>query len=102
MKKFLKKALKNYPLIILFLWVFGFGVFVGQNWQVKHEGFNISISSKETPKNLDVDFSLFWNVWDRVSKDYIYRDKVDPQKLLYGAISGMVAAIGDPYTIFLD
>ncbi len=102
MKKFLKKALKNYPLIILFLWVFGFGVFVGQNWQVKREGFNISISSKETPKNLGVDFSLFWDVWERVNKDYIHKDKIDPQKLLYGAISGMVAALGDPYTIFLD
>jgi len=102
MKKFLRKALKNYPLMILFLWVFGFGVFVGQNLQVKREGFNIQIASKETPKNLDVDFSLFWDVWDRVSKDYIGRDKIDSQKLLYGAISGMVAAIGDPYTIFLD
>ena len=30
------------------------------------------------------------------------RNKLDPQQLLYGAMSGLVDAVGDPYTVFLD
>lgn len=53
------------------------------------------------PDNKPVDFSLFWGVWEEVSKKYVDRDKIDPQKMVYGAISGMVASLGDPYTVFL-
>ncbi len=48
-----------------------------------------------------VDFKEFWDVWDLVSKDYVDKKAIDPQKMFYGAIQGMVAAIGDPYTVFL-
>lgn len=52
------------------------------------------------PNNSEVDFELFWKVWDLVSKEYLLRP-VDTQKMLYGAISGMVQSLGDPYTSFL-
>lgn len=48
-----------------------------------------------------VDFALFWQVWDRLQASYLDKSKLDPQKMVYGAISGMVAAAGDPYTYFL-
>ena len=47
-----------------------------------------------------MNFELFWSVWDMVSANYLNRP-VDSQKMLYGAISGMVNALGDPYTTFL-
>jgi carboxyl-terminal processing protease len=47
-----------------------------------------------------VDFSLFWDVWQKVNQYYIEPKTIDTQKLVYGAISGMVAAVGDPYTSF--
>ncbi len=49
----------------------------------------------------DVDFSLFWEVWARLERDYLDPDKMDAQQMVYGAISGMTAAVGDPYTAFL-
>jgi len=52
------------------------------------------------PGDKKVDFSLFWEVWDLINETYLERP-VDPQKMLYGAISGMVASLGDPYTSFL-
>ncbi len=52
------------------------------------------------PKDQTIDFSLFWDVWDEVSKSYLERP-VDTKKMLYGAISGMVSSLGDPYTAFL-
>ncbi|HCM37838.1 MAG: Carboxyl-terminal protease [Candidatus Gottesmanbacteria bacterium GW2011_GWB1_43_11] len=53
------------------------------------------------PPNRNVDFSLFWDVWSRLEQRYLQQDKIDPQKMVYGAISGMVGSLGDPYTVFL-
>jgi carboxyl-terminal processing protease len=48
-----------------------------------------------------VDFSLFWEVWDRLESSYLDREAVDYPQMVYGAISGMVSSLGDPYTVFL-
>src|SRR3989338_3689980 len=61
----------------------------------------VSIINRDVPENINVDFKLFWETWDLLSKNYIDKKALDPQKLFYGSISGMVAAIGDPYTVFL-
>ena len=52
------------------------------------------------PAKENIDFGLFWDVWNLIDSTYLERP-VDHQKLLYGAISGMVNALGDPYTSFL-
>lgn len=52
------------------------------------------------PGDQDIDFSLFWEVWDLVSKDYLLRP-VDSEAMMYGAIQGMVSSLDDPYTSFL-
>jgi carboxyl-terminal processing protease len=58
--------------------------------------------SRITPKSQqDVDFSLFWKTWDILDSSYYDSSKIDPVKMVYGAISGMVASLGDPYTAFL-
>lgn len=49
----------------------------------------------------DVDMTLFWDVWRRLEEGYVDKSKVDKQKMMYGAISGMTASLGDPYTVFL-
>lgn len=46
------------------------------------------------------DMTVFWQVWDIVHADYFNKAEIDNKKLLYGAIKGMVSAIGDPYTAF--
>jgi len=62
-----------------------------------------NLSNKDVPQDKqNVDFSLFWLVWERLGKNYIDKSMLDPQKMVYGAISGMVASIGDPYTVFLN
>jgi len=50
----------------------------------------------------NIDFTLFWNVWDTISKKYVDQSKIDKNKMYLGAIKGMVAAIEDPYTFFLN
>jgi len=50
----------------------------------------------------DVDFNLFWEVWDQLGKKYVDQGKINEKKLFYGALKGMTAAVGDPYTVFMD
>lgn len=62
---------------------------------------SVNVVNREPPKNINVDFKLFWDTWDLLSREYVDKKAIDPQKLFYGAISGMVSAVGDPYTVFL-
>ena len=47
-----------------------------------------------------VDLSLFWEVWNKLEKNYF--EPLDRQKMVYGAVSGLVNSLGDPYTVFFD
>jgi carboxyl-terminal processing protease len=49
-----------------------------------------------------IDFSLLKKAWDQVTANYVDPDKIDKEKMTYGAVAGMVEAIGDPYTEFFD
>lgn len=49
-----------------------------------------------------VDFSLFWDSWNSLHNKYVDQNALDTQKLLYGAIQGMVDSVGDPYTVFFE
>lgn len=62
-------------------------VFVPKEFKVENR--------ENQPQN--VDYNLLWSAIKIVDQKYIEKP-VDPQKVLYGAISGAVAASGDPYT----
>jgi carboxyl-terminal processing protease len=49
----------------------------------------------------DVDFKLFWEVWNDLKEQY-YEQPVDETRLFYGALHGMAAALGDPYTNYFE
>ena len=62
----------------------------------------ISATSKEPPAEItNVDFSQFWTVWTKLQASYFDKSKLDPQKMLNGAIAGMVGSLGDPFTVYL-
>ena len=48
----------------------------------------------------DADFSIFWDAWDQLEEKFVNRGNLDRQKMIYGAIEGMVKSAGDPYTAF--
>lgn len=60
------------------------------------------LENKEAPEDKKVDFSLFWDVWTLLEKNHIDKDKINAQKLVYGAINGMLKATKDPYTGFFN
>lgn len=48
-----------------------------------------------------LDLSLMWKVKDKLEQEFLEKDKLNDKEMTYGAISGMVSALGDPYTVFL-
>ncbi|MEK7590899.1 MAG: S41 family peptidase [Patescibacteria group bacterium] len=52
------------------------------------------------PEN-EVNISLLWGVWRLLIRHYIAPEELKPTELLYGAVEGMVRAVGDPYTLFM-
>ena len=65
-------------------------------------GRNSGIASCKVCPPEDLDFSLFWETWRDLKSSYVDPQKIDTQKMIYGAISGMVNALGDPYTVFFN
>lgn len=62
----------------------------------------VSIEKTQPADKQDIDFALFWDVWDKLSNTYLDKEVLLPEKMVYGAIKGMVASLGDPYTVFLE
>lgn len=102
MKDFLKNINAKVVLMIVLSFLLG--------WQLGHRDVQVkwatykptvSIINKEPPAKINIDFKLFWDTWDLLSQSYLDKKAIDPSKLFYGAISGMVSALGDPYTVFL-
>jgi len=64
-----------------------------------------TLTSSGSDQNLiqapKVDLSLFWQVLKKVENQYVHTEKIDYASMSYGAIKGMVASLGDPYTAFL-
>ena len=78
---------------------FGVGVYVGYSQRPTIDQVT-SLYNKETAKPAEVDFSPFWKAWNLIEEKYVASDGLDRQKMVYGAIGGMVAALDDPYTVF--
>ena len=61
----------------------------------------LSVVDQEPPPGIDVDFSPFWTVWQKLQTNYYDKSKLDTTKMVNGAISGMIQSLGDPYTLYL-
>ena len=48
----------------------------------------------------DVDFSLYWKVLDLI-KQNAYNKNIPETQLFYGSLSGIVASLNDPYSVFM-
>lgn len=64
-------------------------------------GDSAASSAAETPDDLEELFKPFWQSWDIVHTQYV-EQPVDDTALMRGAISGMLEALGDEHTSYLD
>ncbi len=58
------------------------------------------IINQDFGKPEEVDFSVFWEAWRKLERNFLEKEKIDYQEMVYGAIRGMVKSLGDPYTTF--
>ena len=85
----LKKILTSFFLVFTILTSFGLGNYFGKT--------QCQICPPE-----DLDFSLFWEAYHKLQEKFVDKGKFDTQNLIYGAISGMVKSLDDPYTVFFN
>lgn len=96
----IKKYIAIPVLIILLLVIFACGFFVGQVSRPSVELIS-SLNNKEIGQPA-VDFSLFWDTWRVIETKYVERRNLDYQKMVYGAINGLLKSLDDPYSVFME
>lgn len=96
-----------FGLILVLLIGFLFGLIVSDLKVAQPDSQNVVAKTKQELLNIfsgnrEIDVDLFSDVWNILHSEHINKNKINDQDLFYGAISGMVSAMDDPYTIFLD
>jgi len=96
-------------LVVITLLAFVVGVLYGRNQGAASLGASafssssvniIGIGADASQKIKDVNFNLYWDVWNKLQEKFIGKPIKD-ENLFYGSLEGLVAATGDPYTVFL-
>lgn len=99
MQKFLKEKY-NIIIVLLILGSFWGGIHVGAN---NISGIDkVLLANKEIGVTTQADFSPFWEVWNTINEKYPKADKITDQNRIYGAISGLVGSLEDPYSVFFS
>ncbi|HWQ12079.1 MAG TPA: S41 family peptidase [Roseiflexaceae bacterium] len=60
------------------------------------------IANQGTPPELRQRFGVFWEVWNLVESQHYQRRSLDRQRMIWGAIRGMLATLDDQYTVYQE
>ncbi|MCG2693927.1 S41 family peptidase [Candidatus Parcubacteria bacterium] len=91
--------------VVVLLVVFSSGVYAGKFlFLYKNKQFELKqLVDKDAQPDFvvadTVDFKMFWDVWGKIKKEYVHAP-IDEMTMFYGAMQGMAASLGDPYTLF--
>lgn len=118
---FLNKRVSLWLSLLLISLAFGSGVLAGgsnnflDNNQIIIKGANSTSVPYDTSSSFgvvtntqavlpnylqkDVNFNLYWETWN-IIKNKFYDKNIPDTKLFYGSLSGLVASLGDPYSVF--
>jgi len=101
MSDFFKYRAYIFSFLVILGAVFYVGYYVGQETEKEQAKFS-TVLNKDG--NSQIDFDSFWKAWSILDEKFVAvassTEKVDSQTRVYGAIEGMVASLGDPYTVF--
>ncbi len=97
--------------VILLLAALGGGFLWGRQYQranpdaVALSASNESIVAGQpigaaSSQDLESQFKVFWQAWDLIGEKFYHTEPLDQQKLIYGAIRGMLQSLGDDFTSF--
>ena len=73
-------------------------------------GFGCDVAVDEPPSDvtpqsdsdLPAEFDIVADTWRMLSEVYVDKDRLDAEKLSQGAVRGMIEALDDPYSIYVD
>lgn len=87
-------------LILLVLFSFGGGFYLGQGKIPKNR--QVAAAVENNVKNEEAfDFNVYWEAWDSLRSDFVYKNKIKDKDMFYGSIKGLAASANDPYTVFM-
>lgn len=78
---------------------FGVGYFVGMVNRPAIDSVT-SLTNKEVGKSSQTDFATFWQAWNTLNQKFVGSSTPSDQDKVWGAIQGLAASYGDPYTVF--
>jgi len=99
-KKFIREN-RKILYILLVAGFFVFGIYIGINYKKPIDKV-VGISDIQTPVAVTADFSPFWKVWDLINQKYPGASEITNQQRVYGAISGLMSSLNDPYSEFFN
>lgn len=89
-----QKRLRLVTLCLMILLAFGVGTVVG--------GVTVATAVAQSNPDMPKEFDVFWEAWAIIQAHFIDREVLDTKELTYGAIQGLVHALGDEgHTTFL-
>jgi carboxyl-terminal processing protease len=97
---------RSLPLIVLPLLTLFIGWQLGQNYERANFGgmqppaTSASGTVMNDPER-EANISMLWSVWRLLMNKYVHPEQLTTDKMVYGAIRGLVASVGDPYTLFM-
>lgn len=102
-----KPRSRVWVVVIFYFATLAMGFYAGQSYFIKEDitGENgeveitkvVDLYSKS--RGSEVDFKQFWDLWDNIKSKYVDQP-VDDVDLFYGALQGLVAGLGDPYSVY--
>ncbi|MDE2399776.1 MAG: S41 family peptidase [Patescibacteria group bacterium] len=77
---------------------FVLGIYIGYGHRPEID--KVMLTNKETAVTTQADFAPFWKVWNTINEKYPGASKTSDQDRVYGAISGLIGSLNDPYSMF--
>ena len=104
--------LNRYKLVLIVVLLlaasFGCGVYFGKSARYNGSSANIIVASTSSLPSISTstaNMDAFWETWNILSQKFVYTHKdakkITDQDKIWGAIQGLTAAYGDPYTVFM-
>lgn len=93
----MKRILSIAAIVLISVSALGGAAYAGYRY-----GNTRSVRITDSRQLIDANFSLFWEAVDTAKSKFVDVKDVSDEKLLYGAIKGMLGALGDPYTTFFN
>lgn len=70
--------------------------------QIRSTTINVTLNDSSINSDITENktFATFLDIWESLQDNYLYKDQLDNDQLIYGAIQGMVDQLDDEYTVF--